>query len=249
MTRLLALCCGALARSLYAVAAASPNTVSIQLLRQGLHDRPTNLRAALQTAVDSADSNDHDAIILAYGICGTATVGLRAGKIPLVIPRAHDCITLYLGSMDRYNYEFSQHPGTFWYSVDYLERQEIGASDQLGAAGISELIDQYEQYVNKYGKKRADFLIEEFKRWARHYTRAAFIDTGLGDQAGYENQAKKRAEREGWQFERVQGDKRLLEMLVDGVWAGDEILVVPPGHVIEQSYDAGLVRAVPDRTH
>lgn len=249
MKRLLALCCGALARSLYAVAAESSNTVSIQLIRQGLHDRPANLRSILQSDIDAVDNNDYDAILLTYGICGRATVGLRARQTPLVIPRAHDCITLYLGSMERYNYEFTQHPGTFWYSVDYLERLEEGASDQLGAAGISELTEQHEKYIRKYGKKRADFLIEEFKRWAQHYSRAVFIDTGHGDRAGYEIQARNRAQQEGWLFERVRGDKRLLDMLVNGIWPEDEFLIVPPGHSIQQSYDTGLIRAIPDLTH
>jgi hypothetical protein len=31
-------------------------------------------------------------VVLAYGLCGGATAGLRAGSIPLVVPRAHDCI-------------------------------------------------------------------------------------------------------------------------------------------------------------
>jgi len=246
--QLLAISCAALARSLYAVAAGSRNTVTIQLLRQGLHDRPKNLRSTLQSEIDAVNSDDYKAILLAYGLCGTATAGLKARKIPLVIPRAHDCITLYLGSMDRYNAQFSEHPGTYWYSVDYLERLKDGESDQLGAAGISELIGQYDEYVRKYGKVRADFLIEEFKRWAQHYTRAVFINTGHGDSTRYEQSAISQAKEEGWRFEKLLGDKRLLQMLVDGQWTEDEFLIIPPGFVLQQSYDDGLIRAVPDQS-
>ena len=67
-------------------------------------------------------------------MCGTATVGLTARHAPLVLPRAHDCITLYLGSRQRYNEEFMRHPGTYWYSVDYMERQEPGASRGAGSS-------------------------------------------------------------------------------------------------------------------
>ncbi len=192
--------------------------------------------------IDDVTLGEFDAILLAYGMCGNATVGLHSGHTPLVTPRAHDCITLYLGSKDRYQSEFNKYPGTFWYSVDYMERIENGESGQLGAAGIAELEDQYENFVQKYGKKRADFLIEEIKSWTKHYERAVFVDTGLGDVRTYEEMAINRAEREGWIYERMEGDRRLIQMLVDGNWPEDEFLIIQPGQSIEQSFDSGIIR-------
>jgi hypothetical protein len=90
----------------------------------------------------------------------------------------------------------------------------------------------------------ADMLIEEMRKWASHYTRAAFIDTGLGDRARFEQMAIDQAEREGWIYERRQGDNRLLRMLVNGDWPDDEFLIVPPGHMIQQTTHEGLVKAV-----
>jgi hypothetical protein len=246
MKRFIALSCEALARSLYSVSANSSNSISVQLLRQGLHDKPKNLRSALQTEIDAVDANAFEAILLAYGLCGTSIAGLRAGQIPIVIPRAHDCITIYLGSLERYALEFERHPGTYWFSAEYLERLEDGASDQLGAAGVSELTDQYEKYERKYGPERAQLLIREFKKWTQHYTRAVFIDTGLGDGDKFELIAKNRALQEGWIYERTRGDKRLLQMLVDGQWSEKEFLFVPPGHSIQPTYDSTVIRAVPD---
>ena len=156
MTHYLALTCEALARSIYTAAANSSNTISIRLFRQGLHNTPKILRAALQDEIDALEADNYDAILLAYGICGTSTVGLVSGSTRLVIPRAHDCITLYLGSHQRYLEEFNRHPGTYWYSVDYLERNEDGASVALRRAGIEEQENQYEEYVRKYGKESAD---------------------------------------------------------------------------------------------
>jgi Protein of unknown function (DUF1638) len=241
MARYLAITCEALARTVYAIAATTRHTVTIQLLEQGLHDHPRNLRVILQQHIDGVEPDHFDAILLVYGICGTSTIGLIARQTPLVIPRAHDCITLYLGSHERYQAEFDSHPGTYWYSVDYMERTRGSASVALGAAGLEEEEAQYEQFVQKWGEETADMLIEEMRQWAKHYTRAAFIDTGMGDSATYEQMAQDKAQREGWLYERKQGNRRLLEMLIDGNWADTEFLIVPPGHKIRQS-GQGLIQ-------
>ena len=111
--RLLALTCEVLARSVYLCAARSPHVVDVHLNRRGLHDDPPNLRTILQGEIDGVNA-PYDAIVLAYGLCGGATSGLRAGSIPLVAPRAHDCITIFLGSRARYTTEFTGNPGTYW---------------------------------------------------------------------------------------------------------------------------------------
>jgi hypothetical protein len=198
----------------------------------------------LQQQVDAIEPDQCEAILLVYGMCGTSTIGLTARHTPLIIPRAHDCITLYLGSRQRYQEEFDRHPGTYWYSLDYIERTDGDASVALGAAGIEEQEDQYEKYVAKFGKETADMLMEEMGKWAQHYTRAAFIDTGLGDNEPYEQMARAKAEKEGWIFERKEGNRRLLEMLINGDWSDEEFLTVPPGFTIRQYYDDSLVYAV-----
>ena len=115
----------------------------------------------------------------------------------------------------------------------------------LGAAGIEDIEAQYEQYVEKYGQVAADMLVEEMRKWSQHYTRAVFIDTGQGDSARFANMAEQKAKREGWVYERKQGNRRLLEMLLQGDWSDDEFLVVQPGHKIAQSYGDDIVRSAP----
>lgn len=246
MKRLLALTCEALARTTYSLAAVSAHTITVQLYKQGLHNRPKNLRAVLQEQIDAVPPLTYDAILLVYGMCGNSTVGLAARDTPLVIPRVHDCISLYLGSHDRYMAEFEQHPGTYWYSVDYMERQEKGAAVALGAAGIADQEDQYESYIAKFGQETADALMEEMRKWAQHYTRAVYIDTGVAHAQPYEQRARDKAAAEDWVFERKTSDNRLLRMLIEGKWAEQEILVVPPRHHIEQTGGQELIRAVPD---
>ncbi|MBN1203019.1 MAG: DUF1638 domain-containing protein [Anaerolineae bacterium] len=242
MKRYVALTCEALARCVYAAAAAAPHTVSVQLYRQGLHNTPKKLHVSLQDAIDMVQPGECDAILLVYGMCGTSTLGLTARHTPLVIPRAHDCITLYLGSHQRYRQEFDAHPGTYWYSLDYMERNEDGSRVALGAANLGMMDAVYEEYVAKYGQDNADYLMEVMGEWRTHYDRAVYIDMGLGNGHEYEQMAQEQAQRYGWLFERKQGDRRLLEMLLGGDWPEDVFLLVPPGHTIRQAGDDGLIR-------
>jgi len=55
--------------------------------------------------------------------------------------------------------------------------------------------------------------------------------------------ARNKAKKEGWVFERKTGDRRLVEMLINGEWTEEEFLFVPPGHTIKQSYNEGLINA------
>ena len=160
-----------------------------------------------------------------------------------MIPRAHDCIALYLGSLQRYQEEFEAHPGTYWYSVDYMERKT--ADGGLGSGLTTDIDEVYETYVEKYGKDNADYLMEVMGEWSNRYTRAAFIDTGSGHGQQYEQMAREQAERRGWVFERLESNRRLLEKLLHGDWSEEELLTVPTGHAVRHSHDGWLIHAEP----
>ncbi|MBM3957782.1 MAG: DUF1638 domain-containing protein [Gemmatimonadetes bacterium] len=243
MTHYVALTCSALARSVYAVAATAPPAITVRLVDQGLHRDPENLRRLLQAEIDSIGPDQADAVLLAFGVCGNSTIGLTARHTPLVLPRVHDCIALYLGSLQRYQEEFNRHPGTYWYSLDYMERKT--ADGGLGSGLTTDIDEVYASYVEKYGKDNADYLMEVMGEWSSRYTRAAFIETGTGHGQEYERMAQEQARRRGWLFERVDANRRLLEKLLSGDWSEEEILTVPAGHAVKQSHDGWLVRAQP----
>jgi hypothetical protein len=272
--RLLALTCEVLARSVYLCAARSPHVVDVHLNRRGLHDDPPNLRAILQGEIDAVgraaggaaggdraaggpaapDASDgagapYDAIVLAYGLCGAAIAGLRAGSIPLVVPRAHDCITLFLGSRERYTAEFTGHPGTYWYVQDFVERSDDGgAFAGMGAVSDAAARATHEEYVAKYGEDNAAYLMEALGGWRSHYDRAAFVDMAIAEPEGaatVEAQARDDAERRGWTFEKLAGELILVRRLVDGDWAPEDFLVLQPGERLAMSYDEAVIRAEP----
>jgi hypothetical protein len=236
--------CEALARPVYLCAAQSPHLLDVELMRLGLHDDPADLRKRLQAHIDAASGKGYDAIVLAYGLCGKATDGLIARDIPVVIPRAHDCITLFLGSRERYSDQFEQYPGTFWYTLDYVERRDgSGTTLSLGSSVDTDVPGVYEQYVEKYGKSNADYLMEVMGAWQQHYQRAVYIDMGVGDGKAVEGEARSQAARRGWNFERVAGDLVLIRRLLWGDWETD-FLIVQPGQGIKMTHDHNVIGCV-----
>jgi uncharacterized protein DUF1638 len=248
--RLRAISCEVLARPVYLAAARSPNVVDVSLLRLRLHDAPAMLRSQLQSEIDAASAADppYDAIVLAYGLCGGATAGITATRVPLVVPRAHDCVTLYLGSRERYEREFTAHPGTYWYGPDYLERSvPSGGEGAGGLVGLGATSDQaqaaaYAEYVERFGEDNAAYLMEVTDAWRSHYDRAAFLDIELDDTTAAAEAVRLAAERRGWLFERLAAELGLIRRLLDGDWEGD-FLVLQPGERLAMSYDASIVRA------
>jgi hypothetical protein len=178
---------------------------------------------------------------MVYGLCGQSTAGLVARDVPVVIPRAHDCITLFLGDRRRYGHEFREHPGTYWYALDYAERND--GSTGLGAEADTRTQAVYEEYVEKYGQDNAEYLMEVMGAWQEHYDRAVYIDMGVGDGTSVEAKTRSDADQRGWTFERVAGDLVLVRRLLSGDWAED-FLVLQPGQRIGMTYDTEVIGSV-----
>ncbi|UCF35978.1 MAG: DUF1638 domain-containing protein [Acidobacteriota bacterium] len=246
--RIKCIACEVFARPVYACASLSGNIVDVELVEKSLHNEPANLRDILQERIDAVDSDRYDVIVLAYGLCGKSTAGLRARELPLVLPRAHDCITLYLGSRDRYQEEFEREPGTFWYVQDYVERDGGKASGlSMGAGFDADLTALRKEYVEKYGEDNADYLLEVMGGWLTHYRRAAFIDLEVGDSCHAETLARKEAESRGWQFEKITGNLDLLHRLIEADW-NEDFLTVQPGSEVSTTTDELIIMAEPSST-
>jgi hypothetical protein len=239
--------CEVLVRPLYHAAATSPHIVDIELLDRGLHNVSSDLRAQLQTRIDTLQAGRYDFILLAYGLCGLSLNGVKPATIPLVIPKAHDCITLFLGSRNRYMEEFQKDPGTYWYTQDYIERNDPNSDPiEMGVNFSLDLEKMYSKYLKKYGKEKADYLIDTMSQWQAHYDRAAYIDLKLGDGSKAEYFAKEEALRKGWKFERLTGDLSLIRKLVRGDW-DDDFLVVHPGNHISFAYNEDILESQENR--
>lgn len=241
--RFKAITCEVLARQAYYVAALSPHVIDVELVSKGLHQEPDTLRADLQRRLGDLAEGAFDGILLGYGLCSNSVAGLVCTHTQMVLPRAHDCITLYLGSKERYGSEFRANPGTYWYTPDYIERGGDGDSHvALGAsADEKDMSRTYEEYVAKYGQDNADYLMEVMGAWQQNYNRAAYIDTEDMPLPDYSQRIRDVASRRGWDFERMVGNLLIVRDLFDGRWDEERFLVVPPGRAIIPTHDERIV--------
>jgi hypothetical protein len=241
--RLKLICCEVLYREICHVIAASPNVVDVEFLPKGLHDiGSAGMRERLQAALDRTDAARYDAVLFGYGLCNNGLAGLRAPEIPVVLPRAHDCITLFLGSKERYLEYFNDHPGVYFKTTGWIERSENSEElSQLSLARRSGLDCRYEELVAKYGEENAQYLYETLSNHTRGYSQLTFIEMGVEPDDSYERRTRRDAAERGWAFEKVRGDLSLIQRLIDGPWEEHEFLVVPPGHFIAATYEQGII--------
>ena len=227
--------------------ASSAHELVLTDLSASLHVEPLPLRDRIQEEVDRIEAEDPaaDAIILGYGLCGGATAGLLARTKPLVMPRAHDCATIFLGSRERYQQEHEATPGTYWFTEDNVKRGNALKGWLLGDASRSDGVNStYQEYIEKYGQENADYLMEALGEWQSHYQRGAFLETGLASDDQAREEARAESELRGWRFESILSDLTLIERLMNGERDAD-FLVVQPGETLVMSYDDDVVKAVP----
>ena len=214
-----------------------PHVKRLDLIDWGLHNEPKKMPAALQAKVAEVESDPAvEAIVLGYGVCSRGTEGIVAGRCPLVIPRAHDCITVLLGSKERYAEYVASNPGTYWYSPGWNKHHL--------APGKGRYDTLRSQYVEKFGEDDADYLMEQEQAWFSAYSRATYVHLTIGATDADRAYTRECADFLGWQYDEQRGDPKLLQDLLDGPWDADRFLVVPPGQQVRFTADERIVEAV-----
>lgn len=192
-----------------------PKNVPSETLDFGLHLRPDHLKKALQEKIDEASAHA-DVLLLGYGLCSMAVVGLHATTAHLVIPRVDDCIAIFLGSCNAYREQTKKEPGTYYLTKGWIE---VGDTP----------FNEYQRLVEKYGEAKAKRMIQLM---LKNYTRLGFINTGQYENERYREVARKTAEQFDLRFEEIDGSSALVKKMVFGPW-DDEFLVIAPGETIQ----------------
>jgi hypothetical protein len=235
--------CEVFYREFNTVIARSPNMVDAEYLPKALHDIGTGgMKERLQDVVNRVTDPSYDAIVMGYGLCNNGIVGLTGGDKQLVVPRAHDCITLFLGSKERYLEYFQNNSGVYFQTTGWLERGEArGELSQLTVGKKLGTQQSYEELVAKYGEENAQYLWQELGDPGRNYSKMTFIEMGIEPNSSFERRAQERADERHWKFEKVKGDMGMFQRLVDGIWNDNEFLIVPPGRRVAADYDSGII--------
>lgn len=210
----------------------------VRFLEVGLHDHPPGLRSSLQAEIDALDAReDIEAVVLAYALCGLGTAGLRAGRHPIVIPRAHDCITLFLGSKEAFAKDQTARPDTYYYTPGWMQANRTPGPERLESLRA--------ELGKKFEEDDVEFLIEsEREHWAQH-GRAVFLDLGTPGADDCAHRAEAAAKSLGWEFERIPGRAALFLDLLAGNWDDERFQIIPPGGSLAHAADAGIFRPGP----
>ena len=86
--------------------------------------------------------------------------------------------------------------------------------------------------------------MQTMESWPENYDRATYVDLDLEDSERYVEFTKRCAEEMGWSYERLAGDRQLLNDMLAGNWSDDRFLIVEPGNQIVPSHDAGIMKTV-----
>jgi hypothetical protein len=245
--RLQLISCEIFFREMCAAVARSPHQIDIAFLPKGLHDIGAEpMRERLQTAVDQVDPARYEAVLLGYALCGMGIAGLEARSLPIVIPRAHDCITLFLGSKERYLEFFNANPGVYFETTGWLERgAAFDPSGQLPTQHLSGLAATYQELVDKYGEDNAKFLFEELGDLTRNYGKFTFIEMGIEPDDRFERKTREEAAKRGWKYEKISGDMSLVRRFTDGEWNDSDFLVLQSGQRVAASNNDNVLKAEP----
>ena len=107
--------------------------------------------------------------------------------------------------------------------------------------------DSYAALVEQYGEDNARYIYEAMHpKLDGEYQPVCFISMPEIPCAEALGKCRARAEEEGRPFRRLDGDIRLIRMLLDGDWPAGEFLVLWPGETIRQTGDWDeILKAVP----
>lgn len=243
------LACKIFQRELARVIPSCPNALDITFMRQDLHMTPNLLRDALQKEIDLIESGsdlhtnatrfeDLEAILLGYGLCSNALVGIKSSRLPLVIPRAHDCITHFMGSKEAYADYFEKVKGTYFFTQGWLD---------LGMDfGQADLERKRTEYMEKFDgdEDTVEYLLEMDKEMLKNYHYVTYITwPGMNNEQGLARSGKLAA-ASGMELLQYNGSSQLMADFVNGNWNEKDFLILQPGQTLQPSYDADIIKGV-----
>lgn len=185
----------------------------IVYVEQNFHQTPPDLNRRLFDILARLEDEGWSEIILLYGYCGGALEGLAARRARLIIPKAHDCIPLFLGQTQ---------------PADSPERLD---TYYLSGGWVDFAGNPYKEYL-----ALAEKVDEEEARWAvcemmKAYKKLVFIENEMCPAERYRNEARRFADFFGLSYSEMGGNLAWLTRLLAGE-PGADVLVFEPGRKV-----------------
>lgn len=186
----------------------SPNIIWID---SKLHNTPTILKKELQEKIDSCYS---DVILLLYGCCGNATVGLASEKSKLVCLKVDDCISLLLGGNEnRKNLRDSMK--SYFFTKTQIENE-------------CSLFNEIKNCINKRGEEKTKKI---YDMMLKHYEYIRVIDTGAYKIEDIIDKSKYISDNWNMKHEVIEGDLNILYKAFSEDWDDNFIQIEGRNHI------------------
>jgi hypothetical protein len=210
--KLCILACETLTSELESVMKTSGSALPVFMVESGKHLLPDRLRESIQYELDGIPAA-YGTVLLLFGFCGNAMVGVKTGEHRAVLPKAADCIPIFLGSRKIRNGYGARR---YFFTEGYRRAESHPVSD-------------YARLVERYSESKARAIMCEMLQYYEHLS---IIETGVFDVDEVIEAITGLSKATGVPEDVLPGDLRLIRMLIEGDWPDDEFLVLEPGSEI-----------------
>lgn len=229
------ICCDVFTRIACRLVSESPHIVDVEFVKMLAHNEPKTLNRELQERIDRAvQERDYDAVILGFGICGNAVLGLTC-PIPLIIPRVHDCCTLFMGSKENFITHFGHALSTRWRSCGYFERCDLDYRNNQDFDS-HKTNPEYLQLLEQYDEEEADYVWEVMHP-PIETDEVIYIHIDGFEYSGSRERFTQESEAQGKTVKTLQGDTGFIRKLIFGEWDEKQFLTLQPGQRLVPTYD------------
>lgn len=179
-----------------------------------LHSFPEKYRDQIQLELDKLDG--YERVILGFGFCGNAVLGLKSHSFELILPRIDDCISMMIGSVKKRQELVGKHHSIF------LTRGWLDGDRGAWA--------EYEHTVKRHGEDIAD---EVFDLIYNAYDWLAVIDTGAYEVNNILDKTKMLARAFKLDYVMLTGNVTYFELLLKGPWTEEYFVKMEPHSTLE----------------